>query len=228
MQDQSGQSSNKWTDLCQTALPATLTAADLEYIDTMVSGDFYESVRSRLHGTDRIIVAKAYNRKVWRSEYLFHAELRFLQVVQGPWIVVYLGCLYDIEENFLLFEYLENGNMHELLQQSPLSEPQVKIYIAEMFMAVDYIHQRGFMHRDLKPSNFLIRNDGHLKLAEFGLSYCFKSVPSGGEAQTLSIKPPLVTSPVFGSGVTNMDNPKVLTFAGECNISYTAPEVSCV
>lgn len=42
--------------------------------------------------------------------------------------------------------------------------------MAEMLMAVDALHKLGYIHRDLKPDNFLINKDGHLKLADFGLS----------------------------------------------------------
>merc|ERR1712065_80478 len=43
-------------------------------------------------------------------------------------------------------------------------------YIAEMFLAVDALHQAGYIHRDLKPENFLVDSAGHIKLTDFGLS----------------------------------------------------------
>jgi len=45
-----------------------------------------------------------------------------------------------------------------------------RIYIAEIILAVEALHQLGYIHRDLKPGNFLIDKDGHLKLIDFGLS----------------------------------------------------------
>lgn len=39
-----------------------------------------------------------------------------------------------------------------------------------MFLAVNALHHLGYIHRDLKPDNFLIDKNGHLKLADFGLS----------------------------------------------------------
>lgn len=42
--------------------------------------------------------------------------------------------------------------------------------MAEIILGVQHIHQAGIMHRDLKPKNILIGRDGHLLLADFGLS----------------------------------------------------------
>ncbi|KAK3807771.1 MAG: hypothetical protein J3Q66DRAFT_356428 [Benniella sp.] len=39
-----------------------------------------------------------------------------------------------------------------------------------MVVAIDALHQQGYIHRDLKPENFLIDSTGHLKLTDFGLS----------------------------------------------------------
>ena len=33
-----------------------------------------------------------------------------------------------------------------------------------------YLHQQNIIYRDLKPENLLINHDGHIKIADFGLS----------------------------------------------------------
>ena len=44
------------------------------------------------------------------------------------------------------------------------------MYLAELVLAIEYLHQINIVHRDLKPDNMLIDQIGHLKLADFGLS----------------------------------------------------------
>ncbi|MCO5614447.1 hypothetical protein L7F22_068729 [Adiantum nelumboides] len=68
-------------------------------------------------------------------------------------------------------EYLIGGDLYSLLRNvGCLDETVSQIYIAELVLALEYLHSLGVVHRDLKPDNLLIAHDGHLKLTDFGLS----------------------------------------------------------
>ena len=47
--------------------------------------------------------------------------------------------------------------------------------MAEIVLAVEYIHKLGYIHRDLKPDNILIGANGHIKVIDFGLVKFVKS-----------------------------------------------------
>ncbi|KAJ6387362.1 hypothetical protein OIU78_017143 [Salix suchowensis] len=49
-------------------------------------------------------------------------------------------------------------------------EDVARVYIAEVVLALEYLHSLRVVHRDLKPDNLLIAHDGHIKLTDFGLS----------------------------------------------------------
>lgn len=51
-----------------------------------------------------------------------------------------------------------------------LEEEEAKFYLAELILAINYLHKEKILYRDLKPENILIDTDGHMKLADFGLS----------------------------------------------------------
>ena len=43
-------------------------------------------------------------------------------------------------------------------------------YIAEITLALEYLHLTGVAYRDLKPENVLIGSDGHIRLTDFGFA----------------------------------------------------------
>ena len=68
--------------------------------------------------------------------------------------------------------YLCTGGelFYHLTRFKRLPEEQARFYIAEILLAMEYLHNKGIVYRDLKPENVLLDVDGHVRLADFGLS----------------------------------------------------------
>ena len=78
-----------------------------------------------------------------------------------------------VHQQFLCFvmEYMMGGDFSHILQDYGCLEDDVaKFYIAEIILALEYLHGLGIVHRDLKPDNILLDAHGHIKLTDFGLS----------------------------------------------------------
>ncbi|XP_078444875.1 protein kinase superfamily protein isoform X2 [Wolffia australiana] len=99
------------------------------------------------------------------------AERDILISVQNPFVVRFFYSFTSRENLYLVMEYLNGGDLYSLLRNlGCLDESVARIYIAEVVLALEYLHSLHVVHRDLKPDNLLIAHDGHIKLTDFGLS----------------------------------------------------------
>merc|ERR1712183_347450 len=72
-------------------------------------------------------------------------------------------------------DLLAGGELFSMLgKEGIFLERSAMIYIAEIVLALEYLHSRGILHRDLKPENILLGADGHLCLTDFGLAKDFQ------------------------------------------------------
>ncbi|GAN01721.1 Ser/Thr protein kinase [Mucor ambiguus] len=77
----------------------------------------------------------------------------------------------DEKNLYLVMEYAPGGDLQGLLERrsfQPFNEQEARFYCAELILAVERVHQLGYMHRDIKPGNILIDGKGHIKLGDFG------------------------------------------------------------
>ncbi|KAI3856308.1 hypothetical protein MKX03_014898 [Papaver bracteatum] len=70
-------------------------------------------------------------------------------------------------------EFCPGGDPHALMEKQHrkhFSENSARFYVAEVLLAMEYLHMLGIIYRDLKPENVLVRDDGHIMLSDFDLS----------------------------------------------------------
>ncbi|CAO2821033.1 unnamed protein product [Amaranthus hypochondriacus] len=99
------------------------------------------------------------------------AERNILISTRNPFVVRFYYSFTCKENLYLVMEYLNGGDLYSLLRNlGCLDEDMVRVYMAEVVLALEYLHKQNVIHRDLKPDNLLIGPDGHIKLTDFGLS----------------------------------------------------------
>ena len=71
----------------------------------------------------------------------------------------------------MVTEFMQGGELFFHLRKSyKFPEKRAKFYIAELVLALEYLHGNSIVYRDLKPENILVDIEGHLKVTDFGLS----------------------------------------------------------
>jgi predicted unusual protein kinase regulating ubiquinone biosynthesis (AarF/ABC1/UbiB family) len=71
--------------------------------------------------------------------------------------------------NVIMMEYLDGyKTLHDVIFKHNPSDEFKRILYDKLKLAIDTLHQNGIAHRDLKPSNIMVKDDGSLKLIDFG------------------------------------------------------------
>jgi len=113
----------------------------------------------------RMVVQKKHVTKVVRERE--NLALCSCDPAAAKWTVALHAAFQDERNLYLMMDFLPGGELFSLL---PLKLREVRLVASQVTLALIAIHELGVIHRDLKPENLLITRDGHVKLADFGLS----------------------------------------------------------
>ena len=131
-------------------------------------------VRERATGELRALksVFKARNGRRLREDTYrrIKEEAAILQLVhQHAFIVRLHGSFEDASCVHLVLQYASNGTLSQWLNE-PCDEVSARLLSAEIAAALAHLHTHSIVYRDLKPDNVLVNGDGHVMLADFGVS----------------------------------------------------------
>ncbi|RDX94619.1 Serine/threonine-protein kinase D6PKL2, partial [Mucuna pruriens] len=139
-------------------------------------GDIGSVYLSELSGTKCYFAMKvmdkgslASRKKLLRAQ----TEREILQSLDHPFLPTLYTHFETEKFSCLVMEFCPGGDLHTLRQKQQgkhFPEQAVKFYVAEVLLALEYLHMLGIVYRDLKPENVLVRDDGHIMLSDFDLS----------------------------------------------------------
>jgi serine/threonine-protein kinase len=72
---------------------------------------------------------------------------------------------------YCVMEYVESSNLKQLFARSdPILHDLVGNILIDMAVALEHVHDQGFMHLDFKPENVLVTRSGNVRLVDFDLA----------------------------------------------------------
>jgi serine/threonine protein kinase len=149
---------------------------DFEYFGKLGEGGFGFVVHCRKRSTGKHYAMKLQTKKgliecfsddPWRADF----EKQAFASCQHPFIVNLDYAFQTDSLAIMVLGLATAGDLQKALNRASeerLSEERVRFYVAEIVLALSYLHQMGLMYRDLKPNNVLLNEDGHIQLVDLG------------------------------------------------------------
>ena len=111
-----------------------------------------------------------------KSEKNVIRERDLLSKLKHPFIINIICSFQDYENLYLLLDYLSGGDLrYHFNLTNKFNENDIKFFISNIILSLEYIHSNDIIHRDLKPENLVFDNKGYLCLTDFGIAKVSKN-----------------------------------------------------
>ena len=114
----------------------------------------------------------------------FQREAQILASLNHPNI----AAIYGIEEaegtRALVLELVEGPTLADRIAKGPIPLDEALPIAKQIAEALEAAHEAGVIHRDLKPANIKVREDGTVKVLDFGLAKALDPSPKGDPSQS--------------------------------------------
>ena len=126
----------------------------------------------------------------------FQREAKTLATLNHP----HIGSIYGLEDaegvRALVLELVEGPTLADRIAQGPIPLEEALPIARQIAQALEAAHEQGIVHRDLKPANIKVRNDGTVKVLDFGLAKLASDGSSASGRPGGLTQSPTLTSPV--------------------------------
>ncbi|HEY5179296.1 MAG TPA: Stk1 family PASTA domain-containing Ser/Thr kinase, partial [Dermatophilaceae bacterium] len=138
---------------------------------------------------DRQVALKVMRPDLARDETFvsrFRREARSAAKLSHPNVVAVYDQGEDDGHMFLAMELVNGLTLRQVMQaEGPLTPRAALDILDPVLQALGAAHSAGLIHRDVKPENVILRDDGTVKVADFGLARAIDTVTSTAQTGVL-------------------------------------------
>ena len=99
----------------------------------------------------------------------------------------------------LVLELVEGPTLADRITRRPIPIDEALPIARQIADALEAAHEKGIIHRDLKPANIKVRDDGTVKVLDFGLAKALD--PVGAVSSSVSMSPTITTPATTHAGM---------------------------
>jgi Tol biopolymer transport system component len=133
-------------------------------------GEVYKARDARLNRDVALkVLPEAFSRDTQRMA-RFEREAKLLASLNHTNIATIYGLEESGPTRALVMELVEGPTLADRIATGPIPLDEALLIARQIAEAVEYAHEQNVIHRDLKPANIKVKEDGALKVLDFGLA----------------------------------------------------------
>jgi len=141
-------------------------------VEIVGEGTFGRVYRSLHLSSGSIFAVKIFKETSEESRQETKHEIEILRKCHHQNLVSYWGALVNGEDIWIIMDFCRAGSIDDVMNRcrDTLSEREVKYVVYNTLLGLSYLHRHNVIHRDIKAANVLLTEEGHVKIADFGVS----------------------------------------------------------